>query len=165
MRKIVLAAAAALTLSACATANRLGAANDVHALLVAIRDDDQAGFDAHIDREALKTQLQVQLDRIGGDNRVRDITRLLGPSVIQFADRQLLQPRTFRLVAEQYGYRADARIPSAVAIAGSLKPLPDGRVCATQKKNGPCVLTFTKEGAAWKLTSFDGDFSSLSLRL
>ena len=58
MRKIVPTLAAALALAGCATANRLGAANDVHALLVAIRDDDQAGFDAHVDRNALKEQLQ-----------------------------------------------------------------------------------------------------------
>jgi hypothetical protein len=165
MRTIVLAVSAALALSACATANRLGAANDVHALLVAIRDDDQAGFDAHVDRAALKTQLQGQLDRVGGNTKVRDLARLLGPSVIEFADQQLLQPRTFRLVAEQYGYTPAAKIPNAVAIAGSLKPLPDGRVCATKKKDGPCVLTFTKEQGAWKLTSFDGDFSTLRLKL
>ena len=43
--------------------------------------------------------------------------------------------------------------------------LPDGRVCATQKKDGPCVLTFTKENGSWKLTSFDGDFSTLRIKL
>ncbi|HEY1427309.1 MAG TPA: hypothetical protein VGF50_11600, partial [Caulobacteraceae bacterium] len=42
--------AACLTLAGCATTQRLGAANDVHALLVAIRDDDRATFDAHIDK-------------------------------------------------------------------------------------------------------------------
>lgn len=166
MRKIVLAAAAILSLSACATANRLGAASDVHALLVAIRDDDQQAFDAHVDHEALKRQLGAELDRrIGGDANVRGLARLLGPSVIDFADQALLQPKTFRLVAAQYGYSKDTRIPNSIAIAGALKPLPDGRVCATKKKDGPCVLTFTKEAGAWKLTSFDGDISTLRLKL
>ena len=36
---------------------------------------------------------------------------------------------------------------------------------ATKKKDGPCVLTFTKEQGVWKLTSFDGDFSTLRLKL
>lgn len=166
MRKIVLAALAALALTACATAARLGAANDVHALLIAIRDDDQQAFDAHVDRAALKTQLQAQIDqRIGKDDSVRRLARLLGPSVIEFADQALIQPKTFRMVAEQYGYAPARKIPSPIAIAGALKQLPDGRVCATKTKDGPCVLTFTKENGAWKLTSFDGDFSTLRLKL
>ena len=166
MRKIILAAIAALALSACATANRLGAANDVHALLVSIRDNDQQAFDAHVDHEALKRQFHTVLDqRIGKNDDVRNLARLLGPSVIDFADQALIQPKTFKLVAEQYGYSADTKIPNAVAIAGALKALPDGRVCATKKKDGPCVLTFTREDGAWKLTSFDGDFSTLRLKL
>jgi hypothetical protein len=170
MRKFLLALATplflGLTLSACASVNRLGAANDVHALLVAIRDDDQQGFDAHVDRAALKTQLQAELDRrIGKNDQVRDLARLLGPSVVEMADQALIQPRTFRLAAEQFGYTPAVKIPNALAIAGALKPLPDGRVCATRKKDGPCVMTFTKEPGGWKLTSFDGDFSTLRLKL
>ena len=48
---------AALALGACATAQKLGAANDVHALLVSIRDDDTATFDAHVDHEELKQEI------------------------------------------------------------------------------------------------------------
>ena len=60
---------AALALSACATAHRLDAAGDVHALLISIRDNDQAAFDAHVDRPALKKDLQAKLDqRIGKDD-------------------------------------------------------------------------------------------------
>ena len=157
---------ATLALSACATAARLGAANDVHALLIAVRDDDQLAFDAHVDHDALKRQLGAQLDqRIGKSDSVRNLARLLGPSVIEFADQALIQPKTFRMVAEQDGYTPAQKIPSPIAIAGALKQLPDGRVCATKKKDGPCVLTFTKENGAWKLTSFDGDFSTLRLKL
>ena len=166
MRKIVIAVSAAFALSACATADRLGAANDVHALLVSIRDNDQAAFDAHVDREALKAQLKTQIDqRIGKNDQMRDLARLLGPSVIDFADQALLQPSTFKLVAEQYGYTSATKIPNSIAIAGALKQLPDGRVCATKTKGGPCVLTFTREQGAWKLTSFDGDISTLRLKL
>jgi hypothetical protein len=48
MRKILTVLSLSLVLSACATAHRLTAANDVHALLVAIRDNDRAAFDAKI---------------------------------------------------------------------------------------------------------------------
>jgi Protein of unknown function (DUF2939) len=166
MRKILIAAAAALSLTACASVERLDAANDVHALLVSIRDNDSQAFDAHVDHDALKKQLSAQLDqRIGQNKRVRDLAALLGPSVVDFADQALIQPKTFKLVAEQYGYGSATKIPNPVAISTTLKNLPDGRVCATKKKDGPCVLTFTKEQGVWKLTSFDGDFSTLRLKL
>ena len=165
MRKIFIAAAA-LTLAACASVQRLDAANDVHALLISIRDNDQAAFDAHVDRAALKGELQAKLgDRLGKDKRLKGIAALLGPAVVDFAGDALLQPRVFRAVAEQYGYTPGMQIPGVVAIASVLKPLPDGRVCATKKKDGPCQLTFTKEEGAWKLTSFDGDLSSLTIKL
>ncbi len=164
--RAVLISLMALTLTACASAQRLGAANDVHALLVSIRDNDSATFDAHVDHEALKRELQAKLaDRLARNEKVKGLAALLGPSVIEFADQALVQPKTFRMVAEQYGYKADAKIPSPLVIAQALKTLPDGRVCATKKKDGPCVLTFTKENGAWKLTSFDGDFSTLRIKL
>jgi hypothetical protein len=156
----------ALALSACATAEKLGAANDVHALLVSIRDNDHTAFDAHVDHEALKAELQARLtETLGKKDKTKGLAALLGPSVMDFADQALVQPKTFRLVAEQYGYRADMAIPGPVAIAQSLKTLPDGRVCATKKKDGPCLLVFTKEEGVWKLTSFEGENSMLRLKL
>lgn len=161
-----LALIAALMLSACATTQKLGAANDVHALLVAIRDDDSAAFNAHVDHEALKAQMQTviqaQLDK---KKNLKGLASLLGPSTLNLADELLVQPRTFRLVAEQYGYKRDTQIPGAIAISQALKTLPDGRVCATKKKDGPCLLMFTKEQGTWKLTGFEGDSSMLRLKL
>jgi hypothetical protein len=164
--RAVLISLMALTLSACASAERLGAANDVHALLVAIRDDDGATFDAHVDHQALKQELQTKLaDRMAKNDKMKGLAALLGPSMMEFADQALIQPRTFKFVAEQYGYKPDTKIPNPVVIAQALKTLPDGRVCATKKKDGPCILTFTKEDGKWKLTSFDGDSSTLRLKL
>ncbi|MFI4966938.1 MAG: DUF2939 domain-containing protein [Caulobacterales bacterium] len=165
MRRLVLVLAT-LVLSACATAQKLDAANDVHALLISIRDDDSAAFDAHVDHAALKQELKARLgEAVGKNKNTRDLAALLGPSVIDFADQALVQPRTFRMVAEQYGYRAGMKIPGPLAISQALKTLPDGRVCATKKKDGPCLLVFTKEQGVWKLTSFEGDSSMLRLKL
>lgn len=162
----LLAGLLALALAACASVQRLDAANDVHALLISIRDDDQAAFDAHVDRAALKRELQAKLEqRIGKDERLRGIASLLGPSVVDFAGEALLQPQVFRLVAQHYGYTPQTRIPSSLEIAGALKPLADGRVCAVAKKNGPCLLIFTKEQGVWKLSGFEGDASMLRIRL
>lgn len=149
----------ALALAACASVQRLDAANDVHALLLSIRDDNQAVFDAHVDRAALEGELQAKLSR-----RLGGLAGLLGPSTLRMAGDALIQPEVFKFVAEQYGYTPQTKIPGPVAIATLLKPLPDGRVCATRKKDGPCLLTFTKEGEAWKLTGFEGDASMLRLK-
>ncbi|MBS0332346.1 MAG: DUF2939 domain-containing protein [Proteobacteria bacterium] len=166
MRIFIALIVAALALSACATAQKLGAANDVHALLISIRDDDKATFNAHVDHEALKAQMQTVIDaQMAKNKNLRGLATLLGPSTLDVADELLVQPRTFRMVAEQYGYRRDTQIPGAVAISQALKTLPDGRVCATKKKDGPCLLIFTKEQGVWKLSGFEGDSSMLRLKL
>jgi hypothetical protein len=163
VRRLIIALLAA-SLAACASVQRLDAAGDVHALLIAIRDNDQAGFDAHVDRPALKRDLQAKLDR-RIDKRLSGFAALLGPAVIDVAGDALVQPSVFRLVASHYGYTPQTPIPNVIQVAAAMRPLSDGRVCAITKKNGPCLLTFTKEQGVWKLTSFNGDFSMLSLKL
>jgi hypothetical protein len=163
LRKILIVVLAA-SLAACASVQRLDAASDVHALLVAIRDNDQAAFDAHVDRAALKRDLQLKLEkRI--DKRLGGFAAILGPSVIDVAGDALVQPSVFRLVARHYGYRPETPLPNVIQVAAAVKPLPDGRACIITKKDGPCLMTFTKEAGVWKLTSFNGDFSMLTLRL
>lgn len=163
MRRLLILAIA-LSLAGCATVQRLDAANDVHALLVSIRDDDQATFDAHVDRPALKRAIQARIEQKAA-KRYGGLASLLAPGLAEFAGETLVQPQVFKLVAEQYGYSEQTRIPNAVALAGALKALPDGRVCATRRKDGPCVLVFTKEQGVWKLTGFEGDISDLRLKL
>jgi len=164
MRRPILIALAAASLAACASMQRLDAANDVHALLLAIRDDDQQAFDAHVDRPALKRAIEAKIEQ-RASKRYGDIASLLAPGLAEFAGDTLVQPGVFKLVARQYGYSDQARIPGPMAIAGALKPLPDGRVCAVKKKDGPCVLVFTKEQGVWKLTGFEGQISDLRLKL
>jgi hypothetical protein len=69
----------------------------------------------------------------------------------------------FRAVAEYYGYRPGTPVPGQLEIAGALRPLPDGRVCAAKAHKGPCLVTFADEGGVWKLVSFDGDIKELRL--
>jgi hypothetical protein len=164
VRRAIIAVLAAAILASCASVQRLDAASDVHALLIAIRDDDQAAFDAHIDREALKGELVAKVSQ-RLDKRMSGWAALLGPQVADFAGETLLQPQVFRLVAQHYGYTPQTKIPNVVEIAGALKALPDGRVCAVSKKDGPCLMSFTKEQGVWKLTSFDGDIKMLKLKL
>jgi hypothetical protein len=76
----------------------------------------------------------------------------------------LIQPEVFRAVADYYGYRPGMRIPGVIAIASALRSLPDGRVCATRGRGGPCLITFADEDGTWRMVSFDGDTAMLRLR-
>ncbi len=165
--KLTLAALAVAGLAACATTQRLTAANDVHTLLIAIRDDDHAAFDAHIDRPALQHELETRiLERTqasNADDAVKALGALFAHPVAQLAGDALLRPNVFRAVAEYYGYKPGTPIPSQLEIAGALRALPDGRVCAAKGRNGPCLISFADEGGVWKLVSFDGDIKQLRL--
>jgi hypothetical protein len=155
-------------LAGCATATRLDAASDVHALLIAIRDNDRAAFDARIDRKALKRSIESRLldeaERRTDDPGLRALGALVAPVLADAADKAVIQPSTFRAVASSYGYRPDQPIPGQIAIAGALKAMPDGRVCATRKKDGPCVLIFSQEAGVWRLSGFEGDMGQLRNR-
>lgn len=158
-------ALAALALSACTTAQRFDAAGDVHALLVSIRDNDQATFDAHVDREALKRQIEARMmsdaRKSGAGDGLAALGALFAPALADIAGDALIQPKVFRTVAEYYGYDPATPLPGPIAISGSLKSVGDGQVCATEKKDGPCLLTFTNETGVWRLSGFEGDLSML----
>ena len=164
--RAVLIALVALTLSACATVQKLDAAGDVHALLSSIRDNDRATFDSLVDRRALQREIQGRLmaEASKKDERIAVLAALLGPSVAEVAGNALIQPNVFRAVAEYYGYTPQTRIPGQIGISTALRQLPDGRVCAVKNKEGPCMLTFTKAvDGRWKLSGFDGELSMLRM--
>jgi hypothetical protein len=151
-----------LVLAGCATTERISAAGDVHSLLVAIRDDDRATFDAHVDRRALEGQIQATLvDQARaadiGDAGVGLGLLLSGP-LSRAAGGVLLRPDVFRAIADYYGYRPDTPIPGQLTLAAVLSPLPDGRVCARARKGGSCLLTFADEAGTWRLVAVDVDY-------
>lgn len=165
LRNLALAAVA-LALSSCATtAQRIDAAADVHALLVSIRDNDRATFEAHVDRTALKRSIESRLlqetRRSSAHDALKALGVILAPGLAELAGETLVQPRVFRAVAEYYGYEPGDPLPNALVIASSLRHLQNGRVCATRTQGGPCLLTFTESAGVWKLSSFDGDLSML----
>jgi hypothetical protein len=166
MRSLILALAA-LTLASCASVQKLDAANDVHSLLVSIRDDDPATFDAYVDRPALKREIEARLvTEAGKDKRLSGVAAFLAPTLASMAGDALIQPRVFRAVADHYGYKPTTKVPGPLAISQALRPLPDGRMCAISKKDGPCLMDFTKgPDGRWKLSGFEGELSMLRLKL
>lgn len=159
--------AVALSLGACATLQQYEAAGDIRAFLLAIRDTDQAAFDAHIDRPALKAQIRERL--IAYVMQRRDAgglavfgAALAGP-IADYAVDHLAQPQVFLAVAEAEGYSPDQPVPNAAFLTPLIKPIDANRACVSQKAGGPCVLVFRKEDEAWKLIAFEGDPKMLKL--
>ena len=156
----------ALALSGCATLTSYDAAGDVHAFLVSIRDGDRAAFEAHVDRAALKQQLEARVT--AGLLKRKDALAALGAvlagPLADAAVDQLVQPSVFLAVAEAKGYAPSKPLPSRAALTGSLRALDDGRVCVATRRDGPCLLDFEKEDGVWKLVAFEGDVSQLKLR-
>jgi hypothetical protein len=163
--RAVLIALATLALSACATATRYDAAGDIHALLVAIRDNDRQAFDAHVDRPALKAQMKSRLTATAierGGAFGGAVAQMLGGVSDALVDAAL-QPQVFLAVAEAKGYRPSKPLPGRVAITGSLRYLEGDRVCVTGKKDGPCLLVFANESGTWRLIAFEGSLDQLKL--
>ena len=165
IRTITLLAALALTLAGCATTARYDAGGDVHALLVAIRDNDRATFDRHVDRRALKNNLESRVVREVGrrdmDDAARALAAIVAPGLAEVAVETLLRPEAFRAAANYYGYSPDQPLPNRIAISAALRYRDDGSVCATKKKDGPCLLVFTRRDGVWKLSGFEGDLADL----
>lgn len=153
------AAGALLALTACASIRPYEAGPDVHALLLAVRDDDHQAFEAYIDRPALRANLQAQLverSREAGFGRgATALGVLLSGPASHLAEGLLIQPQVLRAVAYYYGYRPHAPVPSPLAIGSALRPTKGGAVCAPIDRAGPCLTTFALEGRTWRLVDID----------
>ncbi len=152
-------------LAGCATAARYSAAGDVHDFLLSVRDDDRAAFNAHVDRAALEGQLQsvlvAQTRAARASPTMKGVGLLASGPASRLAGSLLLRPEVFRAVAEYYGYRPDTPVPARLAIAASLRPAPDGRMCASVRSNQRCLLVFAHEQGVWRLVGFEGDTDML----
>lgn len=159
----LLSAAVALGGAGCATVPRLRAADDVHALLLSVRDGDRAAFEAHLDRPALKAQLKSRLivegAKRGGDWAAVGVS-LVGPLVDVGVD-VLVRPDTFRAEAIRLGYDPNTAVPSSLAVAALVKPLGGGRACVQERRGGPCVLSFVEREGVYRLAGYEGPLDRL----
>ena len=159
MRSASIFVLVAVALAGCATTRPLAAAGDVHALLVAVRDDNRRDFETHVDRPALRAHIQARIvarTRAMHRGATADVLGMLlsGPASTA-TDNLLVQPQVFRAVAEYYGYRPGSPIPGPLALSTVLKDGPDGTVCATTSRGGACLLTFAHETTVWRLVDID----------
>ena len=164
--RIGLIALMGLVAASCAETTKIDAAGDIHALLIAIRDGDKQGFNAHVDRPALKEQIRARLlaeaakrEDKGGD--LAALSLVLARPLVDSISDAFIQPDVFRAVADYLGYSAQTPIPSQLAIASGLRRLDDTTVCAAKKKDSPCILVFRNEAGVWRLVGFEGDAKML----
>ena len=147
---------AGLALTGCATVQRVDAAADVHHFLIAIRDNDKPSFDRYVDKPALSRELEARLDAIArrgtDDQRGQFVGAFLAGPLARAAADAALRPDVFRAIAVSLGYSPDRPIPGPFTIAQALRPVADGQVCAAKRRDKPCLLTFTLEEGAWRLT-------------
>jgi hypothetical protein len=151
IRALFAVSLAAVSLSACATATRYDAAGDVHALLVAIRNNE-----SQLVRKARDANM--------GGGWQAAVIALAGPAA-DIAGEALVRPETFRYAATYYGYTPDKPIPDRISIAAGLRYIGSDQVCAAKTKDGPCLLTFTLEGGTWRLSGFDAETAKRHLKL
>lgn len=156
--------AATAVLSACATAQRYDAAQDIRAFLVAVRDGDRPSFDAHVDKPALKANLKARLlasQAAGHGVESREaIGALLAGPLVDVAVDALARPEVFRAAAELAGYGPQTRIPPPLILGQDLKPIGDQRVCALIRRQ--CAFVFKREDGVWRLIDFEGDLGLLT---
>ena len=161
MKRAFLSVLACLALASCASPQQYSAADDIHEFLIAVRDNDRALFNAHVDREALARQLEGRiLKEIPDDPIARGVGAVLAAPLADAATGLIAQPRVFRAVAVYNGYDPAKPIPRKVLIAQALRNAGAGRVCIGDSKD-PCTLVFSRVGDVWRLIAFEGDLRDL----
>ena len=141
----------ALALNGCDAPRRYAAAQGIHDFLAAVQADDRVGFEAHVDRPALRTELRRELAAAaaGAGLSGRALDRLLnrGGGAID----QLITPGSFRIAWRKFGGGTGAA-PSALELAALVRMLDPTHACLHDARgSGPCILTFADEGGTWKL--------------
>ena len=162
--RLIAATFALLGLAACATAEKIDAAGDIRAFLVAVRDGDRPTFDAHVDKPALKADLKARLLTAAASGHGVQSREALGALIagplVDVAVDALARPEVFRAAAELAGYGPETRIPGALVLGQDLQRMGDERVCALIRHR--CAFVFKRQDGVWKLIGFEGDLDLLS---
>ncbi len=136
---------------------------DVHAFVQAVQKGDRAGFEAGLDRAALRKSLGRQVVQLG---RAQGLEVEGGPS--EFALDRMVTVDKLRIT------EPDGASASALATPERVKPLlrktDAGRVCLHDgSEQRRCVLTFARRKAAdgqaagWKLVDMPADGTTVAL--
>lgn len=151
VRKLSVAAVAALMVVAQGCARKPEKREETtaaQALLASAWSEDASGFEAVIDRTALRADLRQQLLQVAQANALA----IEGGASDAALDR-MITPHAFRLVQAQTGAPLPAA-PSLAQTAALMKPLGKDRVCLhDQTPEQTCLLTFARVKDAWRLVA------------
>jgi hypothetical protein len=149
VRKLSVAAVAALMVLAQGCTRKpeqRAETRSVQALLASAWSDDARGFEAVIDRSALRADLREQLLEVARANMLA----VEGGASDAVLDR-MITPHAFRLVQAQTGAPLTAA-PTLAQTAALLKPLGKDRVCLhDQTPQQTCLLTLAREKDQWRM--------------
>lgn len=139
----VLLALSSLALAACGDRAPKGAAESASRLLTAAVYEDEAAFEAEIDRPAVREDIRRQVSALARDETLEVDG---GPS--DFALDRMISPVAIRVVSPEG--EALATPPTAEQLAPMLKSVGDDQVCLRGESH-ECLLTFAREAGAWRL--------------
>jgi hypothetical protein len=145
LRVVLLLSVASLALSGCGGAAPKGAVDAASRLMAAAVSGDRAGFEAEIDRAALREDLRRQVNAMARDSALEVDG---GPS--EFALDRMIGPDSVRLVGPDGEILHEA--PSSRELARLMRVVDRDHVCI-QRSASPrdCVLTFAREPQGWRL--------------
>jgi hypothetical protein len=136
----------ALALGGCGLGARSKGSAAIASFLAAVQRDDRVAFEAALDRPALRSDLSEQMADVGKTHAV-DVG---GPS--EFALDRMISPQAIRLTAARVAPGWPAT-PTAAQIVPHMKAWGLHFVCLEEAATKKCLLTFTQESGAWKLTA------------
>jgi hypothetical protein len=150
-RPVVASSMLVLVLSAwglggCGFGARHGGSVAIAGFLAAVQKDDRKAFEAALDRPALRSDLSEQLADVGKTHEV-DVG---GPS--EFALDRMISPQAIRLTASRVAPGWPAT-PTPAQIIPHMKARGLHFVCLEDAASKKCLLSFTQENGAWRLTA------------
>ena len=141
---VVALLALACLLSACGGGVRAKGSAAISAFLATVQHDDRQGFEAALDRPALRSDLREQLTELGKTRGV-DVG---GPS--EFALDRMITPQDVGLTAQRVAPGWPAT-PTAAQIVPHMKALDSRHVCLEEAATRRCLLSFAKRDDRWRL--------------
>lgn len=149
VRWLAVAALGALTMTVqgCGRGAGDGAGKAAQALLAAAQSADAKGFEAWLDRPALRESLRQQMIAVGRQNGL-DVG---GPS--DSALDRMIDPAALKLVQAGAGAPLPGP-PSLAQVAMTMKSLGKDRACLHDlSPQQACLLTFAREKPGWRLVA------------
>jgi hypothetical protein len=142
---VVALSALACLMGACGGGVRTKGSAAISAFLGVVQREDRKAFEAGLDRAALRADLRDQLADLGRAHGV-DVG---GAS--EFALDRMITPQAVRLTAQRVAPGWPAA-PTAAQIIPHMKATDGTHVCLEEAASRRCLLSFTREDGAWRLT-------------